>query len=332
MRTSHPWLLMVALAACSGGDGKDVAEDGDTVPDGGDADTDADSDSDTDADCTAVVTSVTPADGDNFVPLDAEVTATLSAAITDADPFEITVGDAQGTTTLASDGLSMTWVGTLDAETDYTITANACDSSFEADIHTLPESIDLASLEGNTYAIPWQNIDIDEPSGQAVEGLLNTFITIDYVLAQILTVDAGAQSADSIGTTGVEGEIDIEPQCDAAVEQTADFTLNPYFRIEGDIQIPVDPENGVFTTVEDFSLLARMDEGGGSISDIRIHGLIATEDLLANNDCNSAGIALLVPTCLPCAASATGECMLFEGTAELALLQPTLDIDAICPP
>jgi hypothetical protein len=193
---------------------------------------------------------------------------------------------------------------------------------------SLSPELDLSALDGNTYALPWSTITVTEPGNQV---LLNTLVDVPFVLAQIISVDTASLLADAVGTTGsVDAGGAPVPDCPNAVVQTADFTQNPYFQIDGTIAIPIDA-NGGTTDVEQFSLQAKMEADGQSITDVRISGVIATEDILEGEDCvGGTLIQLLLPTCVPCTASTTGQCMLFEGTAPLALLQPAIDIATTC--
>ena len=83
--------------------------------------------------------------------------------------------------------------------------------------------------------------------------------------------------------------------------------------------------------VAEFRLHARVAADGQSLSDITLHALVATEQFLSGLDCGSfLTQALLAPTCVPCTISDTGLCMLIEGSADLAPVQPGLDLVTTC--
>jgi hypothetical protein len=333
MRSWHPWLLIVTIAACSGKDDKtdtDVTDSPDADADA-DADSDTDTDTDADADCAATITTIDPAPDTFLVPLDTQVTAFFSEAIAATDPFDIAVSGAPGTVTLAADGLSASWTGTLEYETDYEVSAEVCGSSDTSNFRTLPEPIDPSLVEGNTYLLPWGELEITEPGNDQA---LNIFITVDYILAQVLTVDG--TEADTYSTVAYVDEEtgEILPECEVAAQQPADFSLNPYFQIIGDLALVIDPTTDPpqVADIEDFTLQARVSPDGLSLTDVTLSGLVATEQILEGEDCNSQTVQLLNPTCVPCTISDTLECLLFEANAAQALVDDTIDLYGYCNP
>jgi hypothetical protein len=328
----RPLFLALALTACSGG--KDTTGDGnsDTLPSDSmsDADTDADSDSDTDVEpaCDSSIVGVDPEDGAIGVDADATVTVTFDVPITPDQPWSLEVVGATGTTQLAADGGSASWTGTLAPDTNYDVNATVCDDTFASSFKTSPPPVDLLSLEGNSYVLDWDTVTLTEPGQAAV---LNTLINVDQVLAQIINVDDVAETAQALATIGSPDAYgNAQPACDLVVAQTADFSKNPYFSIQGDMTIVVDASTGRTATIEDFSLLGMMSADGTAITNVELSGLAATEQFLTNADCNSPLVSILQPTCVPCTTSATGSCMLIEGTAPVANLQPALDISYTC--
>ncbi|MEQ1500812.1 MAG: Ig-like domain-containing protein [Myxococcota bacterium] len=329
----HPWVLCIAFIACSE-DPKTDTDGGTTPADDGDADTDADADSDTDtdsdadADCTATIVAVDPADGATLVPLDAEVTVSFDAAITATDPLSIDVSGATGTVALAGDGLSATWTGALDPDTAYTVNANVCTDTSSTTFTTLPPSIDPSTVEGNTYAIAWDDLNITEPQNSVAIELL---IQVDAILAQVLAIDPVTLLADAAATIGTDdGTGLLEPDCAIATVQTADFSLNPYFSIDGTISITIDSA-GTAVDIEDFQLLARVSEDSSALEDVRISGLIATEQINPPGvECANPALSILAPTCVPCTTSASGDCMLFEANAAVAPVVAGVDIAGTC--
>jgi len=332
MRTLHPVFLAFLLAGCSGGkDGTHPGTDSPPTDGGGDADadTDADSDSDTDADaCDATVVSIDPADGTHDVDPASSVVVGFDNAVAATDDWSLAVDGATGSATLAAHGLSATWAGALDPDTDYVVHASACGNEFQSTFRTSPPPVDLESLVGNSYVLDWNSVTLTQPGNGAALKLL---INIDYVLAQITAVDTAASTADALGTIGTDdGAGNAIPVCELALAQTADFSQDPYFQIEGNMTVVVNPNTGQTATVEDFKMRGLMSQDGTQITDVELSGLAATEHFLNNADCNSPLISFLNPTCQACTTSATGQCMLIEGTAPAAALQPALDIETQC--
>jgi len=324
--------LAFLLAACSGG--KDGAKDGtsDTPTDGnGDADTDADADSDADTDadaCNATVASVDPEDGADGVDPSSPVIVSFDKEVGADQDWALSVEGANGSATLAPDGLSATWTGALDADSDYIVHASACGNEFQSTFRTSPPPVDLTTIVGNSFVLDWDSVILTEPGkGDALKQLIN----IDYVLAQITAVDTTAQTADALGTIGTDdGAGNAVPECDLALAQTADFTANPFFEIAGNMTVVVNASTGQTATIEDFQMRGLMSEDGTQITDVSLYGLAATEQFLNNADCNSLAVSILSPTCVACTTSASGQCMLIEGTAPVAALQPALDIQTQC--
>ncbi|MEQ1565615.1 MAG: Ig-like domain-containing protein [Myxococcota bacterium] len=314
-------LLAVALLACNG---KTTPDDSGTPTDG---DADTDTDSDVDLPCDASITSSVPENGAVAVPVDSEITVSFDVPIATDDPWTLEVTNATGEATLAADGLSASWTGTLSPDTQYTVNATVCEDANTFTFHTVPPPLDLTLLEGNTYAVPWSEVTINEPGNDV---LLKTLVAVDYVLAQILEVDEAALTAESLSTIGVAAGSEAAPVCELAVSQTADLTQNPYFEIAGSLTLVVDATTGATADIEDFYIRGKFSDDGTSISDVEIHGLVATEQFYDGNDCNSPLVQLLFPTCVPCTISDTGDCMLLEGTATYAPAQPGLDVAGEC--
>ena len=89
--------------------------------------------------------------------------------------------------------------------------------------------------------------------------------------------------------------------------------------------VVVNASTGQEATIEDFSLLGLMASDGSEITDVQLHGVVATEQFLDGADCQSTAITLLLnPTCVACTTSSTGYCMEIDGTADNST-DPTAD-------
>lgn len=329
MRSST--ILLISFLAACGSDKDTTVPDGDGVTDGGDADTDADGD--TDVACESTIATVDPAPGAEMVPLDQVVTVEFDVALPAGGHYAMSLDNgATGTTAVAADGLSMTFTpdAALAPETSYTVDVEVCDDADSSGFTTLPPPVDNALVSGNTYALRWDDIAITEPQNPE---LLQAVIPIDYVLLQVIGIDAVTAGADSAATVGVDdGAGNAIPDCDTVVRAEADFSLNPYYQFEDSLQITLDPSANPPTVadVEDFRLQARISEDGVTITEINMRGLVAPEQFLDGLDCNSFVIQAMMPQCLPCSISDTGQCMLLAGEAPSALQQPALDLVTAC--
>ncbi len=272
---------------------------------------------------------IDPGPAETNVALDTEVRVDFSEAVIEGD-YSLDVAGAAGAATLAADGLSASWIGSaaLDAETEYTINASVCADS-QSSVFTTSAAVDLAALVGKTFAVPWADMSFTEP-GNAGE-IINLLGDIDEILLQMNAIDATTFEVDSAASfTGDDGNGNIVISCGSVVQETGDFSQNPFFSFgPQDVDFPLG--GGVSTLVEDLELRAQFDGSGTFATNIQLSGLIAVEDLLPGADCNSAVVSLFQPTCLPCNASQVPpyECMLIEANAPQADVS-TFDIFADC--
>ena len=321
------FLSLAPFVACSGG-----TDEGTKTPPAesdADADADADTDADTDVDCTATITGVTPGPADTDVPLDAEVRVDFSEAILETDPYSITVSGASGTTTLAADGLSASWIGDalLSADTSYTVDAAVCLDSQQSSF-TTAAVVDLNALEGVTFEVPWGDLNFTQPANGG--DLIAALGDIDAILLQMSNIDLTTFEVDAAATFSIDdGTGTIVPACGSVVQEVGDFSQNPYFSF-GPQTVTFPIGGGIYTDVEALELRAQFDTSGTFATNIQMEGLIAVEELPPfYADCNSPLMALFLPTCLPCTVSTTGSCMLIEADAPMANIS-TLDIIADC--
>jgi hypothetical protein len=333
--TRFPLPLLLLAFACSGDDkDKDTSPDG--TPDGDsdtDTDADADTDADTDTDCSASITSVTPADASTMVALDEVLEVEFDAAVTAAD-VSVTSAGVTGTVSVAGDGRSATFTpnGGWPADSDVTVDVSACGDSASTTFTTLPPAVDLADVLGVTYGVPFADVTVSEPQNEAaIKALLGLYV--DEILLQINAVD-GSGGADSIATIATyDGGGALIPDCDVAVRETADFSLNPFYQFQGQLSLVINTSTGATADIEDFELLGRVAEDGTSLDDVRISGLAAPEQFLPGQDCNNFLLQqLLSPTCAPCTISTSGQCMVLEIAATTAAVVSGFDLLGTCPP
>jgi hypothetical protein len=158
---------LLVLAACDGkpdpgsddtgpvGQDTDVDTDTDT-----DSDTDADTDTDTDTDaCTAVVTSISPADGELGVALDSPIVAEFSEPVTVAD-INLDNG-VTGVVTVGSDGTFATFVprDDLDEGVTYTASVEVCRVVTTSSFTTVGGELDV-DLTDRAYDVALDGSDI----------------------------------------------------------------------------------------------------------------------------------------------------------------------------
>jgi hypothetical protein len=322
-------LLLLALA-CNGEEGKDTTSpDADTDTDS-DTDSDTDTDTDTDTDCVATITSVTPENEATLVPLDAVVEITFDAAVP-ANQVTVTTS-VDGLVEVAANGMSATFTpdDPWPADSSVSVEIAACGDTESTTFDTLPPPVDVANVEGNTYAVSWDDVIITEPgNGPALKGLL----PVDEILLHVTSVD-GAGAAESIATLAVYDNdgVTLLPDCVLAVRETADFSLNPYYQFSGTLQIVINSSTGQAADVEDFELVGRVSADGSTIDNVNITGLVDTADFIPGADCNSFTMqVLLQPTCAPCTIAPTGQCMILDLGAPSAAVVPGYDLAATCP-
>ncbi|MCA9495296.1 MAG: Ig-like domain-containing protein, partial [Myxococcales bacterium] len=296
-------------------------------------------DTDADADCNALITTVTPTDLSVDVGLNQPIVVAFDQAITDTDPHTVTVTNATGSTSLASDGLSMTWTPTAayDRGTSYDVTASVCDDSLSTSF-TTSNTVDPANIAGNTYAVPWLDtrVTINEPPNGAALFFSPVLFPIEYVMLQVLSIDPVTGAAPTAATVGDDdGFGQPVPDCTVVIRETGDFSQNPLFTFTGTLQIEITP--GEFADVEDFAMEGSFSSDGSALTAVHITGKVATEQFIdvpgpfpAN--CNSLVVAPFNPTCVACTISNSGQCMVVDFTANQADLYPFVDIDTTCPP
>jgi hypothetical protein len=307
----------------------DADTDADTDADS-DADTDADTDSDTDTDpsCTATIDGVLPADGEVDVGLDGRVDVTFSSVITTYDPWSVSIDGVAGSSLLSPDGDSASFFAAapLAADTVYNVSASVCSDTGSTEFTTEAptDGLEGRDLEGNTYALLFEDIAFSEPA--SIDALLGLAETPDWVLVQSHDVDTLAEELSAFATTGYEDGAVINPDCGSVIEAgPADFSLNPLFSIgPEDFAIAFGADE---LLLEDFTMYGRFIEEGAAIDTINISGNFDVRPL----DFGSCALLALLAggSCVPCADGAT-ECMKARASADRADLTERVDIQADC--
>ncbi len=335
MRPWHSLMLAAALLACGGDKDDNDAPTGPGVD--GDADTDADTDSDTDTDtdvdCYSEIVGVTPEPNAQNVVLDTTVVVDFDTPVPAGGAWSIEVPNALGTATLAPDGLSATWTpeGDLSPETTYTINASVCDDDESSVFTTAPPPVDPAAIEGTAYGLAWADpvtgVTITEP---AAGDLLKGLMPIDFVLLHLASIDPVTDEIDAAATLAYyDSYSNVVPDCDVAVQEIADFSRNPFFSF-GPQNIQFE-DGATAYDIEDMILFAEVSQDGTQLLNPRLSGLVATEQFIPGEDCLTGPLVqLFQPTCRPCTISTTGQCMLVEGNAPAANIQPGIDLYGTC--
>ena len=242
-----------------------------------DTDTDADTDTDTDTDvpCTATVTSLSPVDGSVDVSIETTVVAAFSEAVTVAD---ITVdGGANGTVTLADDGLTAVWTpdAALSRDTAYTATASVCDGGLSTSFTTAGEAITI-DLTDRTFDVELDGSDLTwvKPSqGRLIVGQIDTTDVLFMVQS------ATADELDLLGAAGFDdGGTTQQYPCTYAIDFPAtSFSANPAFTAG-----PLDTEMVTGDTsfaVYDLAASGIIADDGEEMNDVIVTGLIDTRNL-----------------------------------------------------
>jgi hypothetical protein len=294
-------LAFAGLLACKGDKDDDSSNGGDADADT-DADTDTDTDTDTDA-CTAVVTSVTPADGATDVPVDTVFLALFSGP-TDAATITVTTDSTTvaGTTALQGDRSSATFTpkSDLDRDTTYDVDVTVCDSTSSSSFTTLPQGVPAADLEGKTYDFDLATADWIEPTFGAV--LVESFAA-NHMLIMVEDVDEGADTIDGLGAAGWTPDGEKTPveqyPCSAGADfDPVPFPDNPAFAFGPDEFSLGDTSLDV--VIHDAIVTGRFGANGSAVEDAHFEGLVDLRNVSAGEASACALIAALGGECVAC--------------------------------
>jgi len=332
-------LPVLFLAACGGDKDDDTTDsiptdaDADTDTDtdaDADADADADSDADTDTDvnCDATISSVDPDPNYRLAPIDQVVTVTFDKAIAASDPYNLEIAGVAGAQNLEADMMTLTFTpdSPLAYDTMYTVNASVCSDVASSTFATLPEPLDGSTLEGRSYGVPFDTLNITEPANSAA---LSALLPIDWLAVQVGAYDPKANELTALGAVAIDEKGVPTLDCGAAIGDIGvGFDLNPYFSM-GPTILTIDAGTAQVDAI-DFTLLGRFNDDGTEIQDVSVYALIDLSEMGAPLDC--ATIALLASgTCEPCTAGApTSDCLVLEGDAPAGYEDPALDIEGIC--
>ena len=274
--------MMGLLVACKG-DKDDDSGGGEADADAdADADTDTDTDADTDA-CTAVVTSVSPADDATGVTVDTVVLALFSESV-DAATITVTTGSTtvSGTTTLQGDGSSATFTpkSDLDRDTTYDVDVAVCDSTSSTSFTTLPEGVAAADLEGKTYDFDLATAEWIEPTFGAS---LIEYFEANHVLIMVEDVDEAAETIDGLGAAGwrpdEKSAVEQYPCADAADFDPVPFPDNPAFAFGPDEFSLGDKSLDV--EIHDAEMSGLFSADGSTVDDAHFEGLVDLRNVSA---------------------------------------------------
>lgn len=290
--------------------------------------------------CDATVASFDPVDATLDVLVDTSVTATFSEPVPDGENWTLEITGVEGTATLADDRSSATFVpaAPLAFETAFTIAASVCDDAQSAEFATVAAPVDASLVEGNTFAIAEEDLDIVTPKalGAILAGLDQPLF--GSIALQLTTFDVASGTFDAQTTTL---DSDGDPICEFLVSAETDYSANPFITFgPEDLTIEVAP--GQDLTLEGLEVTGRVAEDGQSLTDSQVSLLIALEtvpfdlgiagfdDLPSCPDALKAPLfkKLLQPECAPCSTSDSGECLVFQAVAETAaLIEVDLAVD-----
>ena len=270
--------------------------------------------------------------------VDTSVTVTFSAAIPDGGTWSVDIADVDGTATLSDDGMSATFVpdATLPFETAFTVTATACDDTQTAEFATRPQPVDPAVIDGMTYGISEDELNVTVPSRLGgILGLAGLEL-FNVIALQLSNYD---DQANTFQVSSTILDADSTPVCDFLISVPTDFSTNPLV-VFGPEDLLVDLGFGPLLTLEDLMVRARAASDGSELTDVEVSLAIALEkiplpggnssleaylvgDALAPcGDSSMAAAALSHAvggiTCVPCDSSDSGMCMLVEADATRA--------------
>ena len=308
-------MLLLLLAAC---DGKPDPESDDTGPIGEDtdadtdtdtdADTDADTDTDTDPACTAVVTSMSPADGEMDVLLDAPVVAEFSEPVSRVD---ITLDHGvEGVVTLGSDGTYATFVPRSDftSGTTYGVTVEVCRVETATSFTTVGEELEV-DLTDRTYEVALDDADLTwiHPTFGSI--LVSQLATTSLLF---MVQSADTSEIDMVAAAGYDFRgATAQYPCTYAIDfEPTPFTSRPVFDAG-----PMDSTmvaNGVEFDVFDLAFNGWFAADYESADNVEVTGLFDVNPL--SDSLGSDVCALAESLGDPCVTCPDGEdhCLLFE--------------------
>lgn len=259
----------------------------------------------------------------------AESASTATLTLTDAGGAEVA-----GSTSFSTDGKTATFEpsANLAASTQYTLTVDyTCDKTAEIQFTTSETGapVDGATLINNVYAIDITSGRFTEPPGlaDAIPGLLQSAGDIPSIL-----ISASAFENNQLTIIGALGNDEGTGQdlCTESISfpETADYSSNPFFSIEGE---------DVTLTVADFSLeIASLNVSGAFTPDAdAIEGVAlslfadttALNGLIEGFEDICAAAALFQISCVSCSGSGTDDvtCLSLKADSIEATLEADID-------
>jgi len=299
------WFLVLSglVVGCSGADNNDGNTDDPTGT--------------TPVVCDLTVTSIDPAPDTRDVSIDAMVTVTFSGAIPEGAVWMVDIAGIEGTAVLSEDRTEATFApdAALEYETVYTISATACSDTLEADFLTEDAPVDPLTLEGVTFGIQEDDLNVIEP--KAAQAFLDLFEKQGGLFGT-LAVELPAYDPGTTSFTGVGGVIDEESDqffCDQLVTTTVDYSENPTLSFGPD-DLPIDVDIDTTIVLEELTVTGRVAADGLSLLNPQISLLLAIEELPGSpfDEClDNLGV------CLPCTSSKTGTCLRFVAGVDEAM-------------
>lgn len=310
-------VLILALAACSRSPSEDdpleVSDSGVPIED-----------------CNARVASVAPADEAYDVELDSAVVAVYSEPITPAMLHEIVVRHAttgqtiEGEVTLASNGLSATFTpdAPLWSHSTYEVTSRVCSNVVQSRFDTLSVPVDVASLQGRTWAIDMTKLQWVQPDEENMDGVVRG----GFVLIHVVSTEDDPPSMNAVATFAVRESGVYVPDCpnlDAA--PPTDLSDNPEITV-GPIRL-VAPTNEGPLAVQGVTIDTVITAEGEVLLEPHLLGFVNPADLFPDIGCSLIALQL-GGSCAPCP-SGQGDCLVIElqGARADAI---SLDLGLIC--
>ena len=270
MNAPRALLFLVTLTACPlVGEQQPTVDLGDNVED-----TDNVAPQPTGPPCLGKVMSISPEDGAIAVSPTTDIRVTFDTAPDEDVEVELIGVDA----VLMWEDLGTVAVLTpeehLEAEADFTVRVEICDTTTTATFTTHFDPVDPASLVGRTWIVPWQTLNWTAPNSAAV---FATFADFDAIMLELLDVTPMGGQLRMAGTGGYDLSTYYVPECrNTPVPSDVDFSDNPRFETaSSSFAIPVD---STFTPtvieVYETRFTGTFIEGGDAIAPFAASGLL----------------------------------------------------------
>lgn len=264
------------LGACSASPGTldetdiPVAPD----PDGEMIDTEDSDDVAPQPSCEVSVVSIVPTSGERFAGTRSDIVVDFSAPLEHHMAWSVAVEGVDTTVELSADGMTATLQPRrpLAHETEYAVTAMACDSELRETFRTTPRSVSVSDVTDRWWSLGAGDLTWVAPGSSSLFDALVSFEALSFEAVADPTVPSGLRLEAFFEVTldlGVCGDaVDLGP---------IDLSANPRFTTTPtDIWVPSEVGDALLAQVQ---VSGTYSHGGMELDDIHLQGLIDTRPI-----------------------------------------------------